>query len=435
MLCFRKLCYETYGLDCCQHYTASNLSGDAMLKLSKATLRLLKEREQLDMVEGLIRGGVSSIYNKRLAVANNKYLPNFNPKAPSTFIVMIDANNLYGGVMENFPLPLNKFEYADGNWDPKIQKAFIQSVLETPDDSDIGYVLEVNLSYPDELHGLHSDFPLAPTKQKVDACWLGDYHEELVNDMQMNAPPSSNKLIQTLFPKKNYILYYQTLKLYVQLGLKVEKLHRSLAFNQSKWLAPNVKLNTQKRKQAKNKFEENFYKLMVNSAFGKTCEGKRNRIKVKLARSEEETMKWTSAPQMKSFNIIDENLATISLNQIEIEWDRPTIVGACILDLSEKFMYDFHFNTMKKHFNCKLLYSDTDLFVYEIFSNDFFADLKRKTTVKDLFDFSNFPTNHEMYDQSNARVTLKFKDEMGGKMISEFVGFKPKLYSIKLADG
>ena len=61
MLCFRKVCYETYGLDCCQYYTASNLSGDAMLKLSKAPLRLLKEREQLDMVEGLIRGGVSFI--------------------------------------------------------------------------------------------------------------------------------------------------------------------------------------------------------------------------------------------------------------------------------------------------------------------------------------------------------------------------------------
>ena len=217
-------------------------------------------------------------------------------------------------------MPLNNFEYTDGNWDPEIEKAFIQIVLETPDDSDIGYVLEVDLSYPDELHDLHSDFPLAPTKQKVDSCWLCDYLEEFLNDMQMNAPPSSNKLIQTLFPKKNYILHYQTLKLYVQLGLKVEKLHRSLAFNLSKWLAPYVNLNTQKRKQAKNKFEENLYKLMMNSAFGKTCEEKRNRIKVKLARSDEETLKWTSAPQMKLFKIIDENLATITLNQTEIEW-------------------------------------------------------------------------------------------------------------------
>ena len=139
MLCFRKVCYETYGLDCCQYYTASSLSGDAMLKLSKAPamlklskapLRLLKEREQLDMVEGLIRRGVSLIYNKRLAVANNKYLPNFNTKAPSTFIVMIDANNLYGSIMEKFPLPLNNFEYTDENWDPEIQKAFIPEIHE-----------------------------------------------------------------------------------------------------------------------------------------------------------------------------------------------------------------------------------------------------------------------------------------------------------------
>ena len=103
---------------------------------------------------------------------------------------------------------------------------------------------------------------------------------------------------------------------------------------------------------------------MVNSAFGKTCEGKRYRIKVKLARSEEET---------------------------EMD-ERSTDVV-------------FHYDTMKKDFNCKLLYSDTNSFVYEIFSNDFFADLKWKTAVKELFYFSNFPTNHDMYDQSNARVT------------------------------
>ena len=348
---------------------------------------------------------------------------------------MIDAKNLYGGIMEKFPLPLNDFEFTEQKWEPEIEPQFIQKVLDTSDESNVGYIVEVDLSYPDELHDLHSDFPLAPMKQKVESCWLGDYQEELLCDMNMNAPPSTNKLIQTLFPKKNYILHYQTLKLYVQLGMKVEKLPRALAFNQSKWLAPYVKLNTQKRKEAKYKFEENFYKLMVNSAFGKTCEGKRNRIKLKLVRSEEEALKWTSVPELKSFKIIGEDLATVSLNQTEIVWDKPTIVGACILDLAKKFMFDFHYNTMKKHFICNLLYSDTDSFVYEIRSNDFYADLQKKPAIKDLFDFSNLPAEHELYDGSNARVTLKFKDEMGGKLISEFVGLKPKLYSIKLSDG
>ena len=90
---------------------------------------------------------------------------------------------------------------------------------------------------------------------------------------------------------------------------------------------------------------------------------------------------------------------------------------------------------MKKHFNCKLLYSDRDSFVYEIKSTDFYAKLRRKSVLKDLFDFSNLPSYHELHDRGNARVTLKFNDEMGGKLISEFLGLKPKLYSIELADG
>ena len=125
-------------------------------------------------------------------------------------------------------------------------------------------------------------------------------------------------------------------------------------------------------------------------------------------------------------------------DQLDSDWNRvgQTNYRSCMdLRSFEEIHVRLPLQKMKKHFNCKLLYSDTDSFVYEIFSNDFFADLKRKTAVKDLFDFSNFPTNHDMYDQSNASVTLKFKHEMGGKTISEFVGLKPKLYFIKLADG
>ena len=257
VVCFRKVCYETYGLDCCQDYTASNLSGDAMLKTCKAPIELLTQREHLDMVENLIRGGISSVYSKRLAVANNKYLDNFDATNPSTFIIMIDAKNLYGGVMEKFCLPLNDFDYFDQVWDSEIEPELINKILETADDSDVGYIVEVDLEYPDDLHNLHSDFPLAPTKDKIDAYWLSDYQRELLEQMQVNAPPPNKKLIQTLFPKTKYTLHYQTLKLYVELGVKVTKVHRALAFKQSKWLAPYVQLNTQKRKEAQNKFEEN----------------------------------------------------------------------------------------------------------------------------------------------------------------------------------
>ena len=100
----------------------------------------------------------------------------------------------------------------------------------------------------------------------------------------------------------------------------------------------------------------------------------------------------------------------------------------------KKIMYEFHYKTMKQNFDCKLLYSDTDSFVYEVQTEDFYADIESKQ-LKQLFDFSNFPKNHPQYDRSNAKVTLKFKDEMAGRIVSEFVGLKPKLYSIKLSEG
>ena len=171
----------------------------------------------------------------------------------------------------------------------------LRRILNTPDDDEVGYIVEVDFSYPDSLHDIHSDFLSAPTKEGIDEYWLSEYQSSLSFDMQIKKPPQVKKLIQTLFDKQNYTLHYQTLKFYVELGLAVTKLHRVLFFNQQKWLAPYVQLNTEKRKQAKNKFEEDFFKLMINSSFEKTCEGKRNRMKVRITRTEEETIKWTDS--------------------------------------------------------------------------------------------------------------------------------------------
>ena len=115
--------------------------------------------------------------------------------------------------------------------------------------------------------------------------------------------------------------------------------------------------------------------------------------------------------------------------------DKPTIVGACILYLAKKFMFEFHYKVMKKNFDCNLLYSDTDSFVYEVRSRDFFAEIQRKKSVNEQFDFSNFPAEHPLYSRDNARVTLKFKHKMGSRPIAELCRLKPKLYSIKLAEG
>ena len=103
---FRSVCHETYGLDCSFHYTARNLAGDAFLKVCRADLRLLTERERLDITQKLIRGGMSSVYANKYWKANNKYTSTFDPNEESSFIINIDAINFYGRIMENYPLPL-----------------------------------------------------------------------------------------------------------------------------------------------------------------------------------------------------------------------------------------------------------------------------------------------------------------------------------------
>lgn len=433
---FRKTCFETYGLDCCQYYTASNLAGDAMIKICKPDLELLVDREHLDMVENLMRGGLSSVFSKRFVAANNPSIPEtYDPRKPRTWIVMMDANNLYGGIMEKFFLPLGNYVLVEIGEAGDAERETLNMVLNTSEDSPVGYILEVDLEYPMELHDLHKDFPLAPTKETVAPEWLSDYQINMLDQLKASRPsPKVKKLVQTMFKKENYTLHYRTLQLYVELGLKVCKVHRILRFTQAEWLSEYVKLNTRKRRQAETKIRQDFHKLMNNSAFGKTCESKHNRIKIKVARNEDDLMKWTSDPAFKSFSLIAEDFATVSLDLKEIKWDKPTIVGACILDLAKAFMFHFHYNVMKPNFDCSLLYSDTDSFIYEIRGcDDFYETLAEKPNVLKEFDFSNFPVNHKMFDDSQARVTLKFKDEMAGHPIMEFCGLKPKLYSIKIA--
>ena len=140
---------------------------------------------------------------------------------------------------------------------------------------------------------------------------LSDYQIALL-DRAGNKQTQSAKLVQTLHKKLNYTVHYITLKLYVELGLIVTKVHRVLKFRQSKWLEPYISLNTRMRKQSTNKFQESFYKLMNNSCYGKTLESKRNRVNVKLVRERESVLENSDKPLMKSINTLDKNLVAFT---------------------------------------------------------------------------------------------------------------------------
>ena len=117
------------------------------------------------------------------------------------------------------------------------------------------------------------------------------------------------------------------------------------------------------------------------------------------------------------------------MRKCKIFWNKPTIVGATILDLSKMFMFDFHYNTMKQNFDCSLLYSDTDSLIYEIrtIAIDLYNDLKESNDLNEKFDFSNYERDNNLFDDKHKLVVLKFKDEMKGRPMLSFCALK---YSI-----
>ena len=138
----------------------------------------------------------------------------------------------------------------------------------------MGYILEVDLEYPSELHELHSDYPLSPEKLEISQNMLSKYCSDIADEYGMKIG-GVNKLVPNLGNKSKYVVHYRNLQLYLLLGTKLTNIHRILEFKQSDWLKKYIDFNTNKIKNAANSFEKDFFKSMNNSVFGKTMENLR----------------------------------------------------------------------------------------------------------------------------------------------------------------
>ena len=237
-----------------------------------------------------------------------------------------------------------------------------------------------------------------------------------------------SKLIPTLRDKKEYMLHYHNLQLYLDLSLKIKKVHRARKFDQSPWLKQYIDFNTEKQKHAKNSFEKNFFNLMNNSVFGKTMENLHKRVDVRLVTDEKKLDKLTSKPTFVSSKIFNENLMVVHKVKETLTLNRPAYVGMCILDLSKTLMYGFHYNYIKKKYNnrAKLLFTNTDSLTYEIEAEDVYKDFWND---KDIFNNSDYPESSPYYCNVNKKIIGKFKDEACSIPITEFIGLKSKMYS------
>ena len=407
---FRDLCLKIYKLDPVYYFTAPGLAWDACLKMTDIQLELLSDVNMLLMFEKGIRGGISIISN-RYGEANNKYMKDYDKNKDSKYLMYLDANNLYGCAMSE-KLPTHGFKWLTSGEMENLYNNQIVQVWER-----IPCILEVDLKYPENLHDPHNDYPLCPERV------------ECKNKVE--------KLIPNLRDKKNYVIHYKNLMQCISMGIELTKIHRGIRFVESDFMKLYIDTNTNLRTQAKNNFEKDFFKLMNNSVFGKTMENIRNRVDVKLVNTEEKFKKLVAKPNFQSRKIFNENLISVHMKKTSLTMNKPVYLGMCILELSKTLMFDFHYKYIKQKYgdNAKLLFTDTDSFLYEIKTDDFYKDISGD--VRDRFDTSDYPENHPSGIPTgiNKKVLGMFKDEVAGKIITEFVGLRAKLYSFKMEDG
>ena len=254
---------------------------------------------------------------------------------------------------------------------------------------------------------------------------------------------TTEKLVPNLLDKTGYVLDIRNLSYYLDKGLVITKIHKVITFDQRPWLRSYIDFNTGKRTVAKNAFEKDFFKLMNNSVFGKTMENLRGRVDMKFATSNsnwgdkaikrERTIERNLASPLYDGHIIyNDDLAAIKMKKKKLVLNKPIYAGMCILDLSKLHMYKFHYDVIKAQYgsNARLLFTDTDSLCYHIRCHDFYKDM---WASKHLYDLSNYPEDSQYYDPSNKSVIGLFKDECEGKPCMEFVGLRPKMYSLKVS--
>ena len=260
-------------------------------------------------------------------------MKNCDKNKKSLYIQYLDTNNLYGRRMSQ-KLPIDGFKWEKNMF--KFNEDFIKNYDEI---SDKGYIFEVDVEYPKNLHDLHSDLPFLPERMKVN---------------------KRNKLVCNLYDKNNYVVHIRSSKQPLNHGLILKKVHRVIQFNQEARLEEYIDMNIELRKQAKNDLEKDFFKLMNNSVFGKTMENVRKHRDIKLETIDKRKNQLVSEPNYHTTKYFSENLLSIEMKKIKVKMIKPVYLGLSALQISKILMYEFWYDYIKPKYqnNAKLCYME-----------------------------------------------------------------------------
>ena len=430
---FRQVTLQEDGLDPVHFVSLPGLSYMACFKRSNETIDLLQDIDMVRLFERGIRGGLTFV-NKHQVQA---HIPELNNNQDyNVHLTYIDQNNLYGSSLCR-PLPHSEFAWVEQGELERLSNP--SEILKLEDEADYGYLFELDLKYPSELHAATADFPLAPESGYIEYDMFSTYMRMMYDEMCTarackNTYKPYRKLLLTHYDKQYYVCHYSILKFYLRMGMQIERVRSAIRFRQKRFVEPYIKYNSSKRAVARNAFEKDYYKLKNNSFFGKTMEDVRHRIDFRLLTRWDKTERLIESPLFIDVDIFSESVVGVHMFKSKVELNKPVYIGQAVLDYSKLEMYNLFYNILRK---CPLIRQpdlvggDTDSFFLAIKTdkNVSLADVFK--SLSKYFDSSNYPQDHPLYSTSNKAKLGCFKDEAGGKIIEEMILLRPKMYSMK----
>lgn len=465
----RNLFMSTHKLDPMYYFGAPGYSWDAFLyDLTMTRPQMCPQlfgKGEMNKVcffmQG-IRGGCSGIM-KRYATANNKHMGDlYDPTKPSSYIIYLDANNLYGWSMQQ-ELPYCNFawvceaqiEYIN-RLDIYFPKTKMMMYLEQLEQDEMAGFFEVKLEYHPKCHDRDNLYPLAPEKSVVQFDDVTHLTRELNTIAGYKLTSKTPMLLQTLRDKDHYFVHSKLLKFYMQHGLEFRKIYSGLTFKQAPLMRPYIDKNTELRNKGTSVFEKELYKLLNNSIYGKTFENPMKYSYLKFVNGEKEYNKVVSMTGFKGAVFAQDDFMIAKVLYEKIKYNKPLYLGATVTEYAKFLMFQFYYDVLKDFYGdngldkpegyeprVQLLFTDTDSLMLQIFTDDIFEDIKKINSEENMekyncpFDISSF--DKEVIEQYGInhpfdKVIGKFKSETGSKIIYRFVGLRSKMYAYQTID-
>ena len=305
----------------------------------------------------MTRGGVTSA-PLRHAVADSTHS-----------IIYLDVNGLYPYVMQAYKYPCGYMLWVNFGEDAQrdCNRYLMENIFPDLEARGEGMCLTVDLYYTRAVKDLTDDYPFAPEHRVIYDEYFGEDQEFLRNWAAANNDEKMKPfrgLVGTLYDKKQYGVHWRLLKWYIEHGLIVTRIYWGVRFEEGEYLAGYVRKNIEIRNTRKDELGKMVYKLMGNSIYGKTFESPFKRGAFEIVCDEAKLQGMIEEGNIATITPIDDLGWVVKMDGEEIVLDKPTYIGACVVEYAKLHMYELFYDKLKKIFdNVRLVYTDTDSFI------------------------------------------------------------------------